>query len=40
MIFTFLFLKLSMVKILPKAVVHKKKATLKGTLNLQMIFQK
>jgi hypothetical protein len=38
-IMTFLFLRLSKVKILPSAVVQTKKATLLGALFLQMLFQ-
>ena len=33
------FLRLSIVKIFPKAAVHTKKATLEGTLDFQTVFQ-
>jgi hypothetical protein len=36
---TFLFHKLSKVKIFPSAAVHAKNATLEGTLILQIFFQ-
>ena len=37
---TFLFLRLSMVRILPSAAVHVKNATLVGTLTFQMLFHR
>ena len=36
---TFLYLKLSIVRHFPKAVVHTKKATLEGIICFQMLFQ-
>jgi hypothetical protein len=36
---TYLFPRLSKVKILPNAVIHTKEATLKGALTLQILFQ-